>query len=395
MASSERLDSFSESVISEMRRLSDQYGAIDLSHGMPDFDPPSQLMEAAVEAIRNGQNQYSTSWGQKRLREAIASKVKQYNGIDADPERNVTVTCGSTEAVTSAVLGLTNPGDHVVMTDPFYENYVPDAIIAGSELIFVPFVGRNLLLDEESLKKAMTKHPKLIVLNTPNNPTGRVLDVKQLKLIADLCEDEGTIAIADEIYEHITYDGKKHISLATIGNMHERTVTVSGASKTYSVTGWRVGWAIAEAKLSAAIRKIHDYLTVCAPTPFQEALVAALGFHAAYYEKLAKMYDKKRRQVMKALDEAALEYHRPEGAYYVLVDAPEEFKDGQEFTDHLLKNVGIAVLPVNALYHDKELGNRKVRIAYCKKDTTLQDAARRLKKLTSKPKAKVAARTEA
>jgi len=378
-----------------MRRLGDQYGAVDLSNGMPDFDPPSQLTEAAVEAIRSGKNQYSPSRGQRRLREALALKVKEYNGIDADPDKNITITCGSTEAVTAAVFALTDPSDQVVIADPFYENYLPDAIIAGCKTTFVPFIGRDLLLDEERLKKAMAKRPKLIILNTPNNPTGRVLDAKQLKLIADLCEDVGTIAIVDEIYEHITYDGKRHISLATIGNMHERTVTVSGASKTYSVTGWRVGWAIAEAKLSAAIQKVHDYLTVCAPTPFQEALVRALGFPSSYYEKLAKMYDKKRRQVMKFLDEASLEYYRPEGSYYVLVNAPAEFKDAQEFTDHLLRNVGIAVLPANALYHDKGLGSRKIRIAYCKKDTTLQEAARRLMKLVSKRKVKLAARTEA
>lgn len=394
MAVSDKLAYFTESVIREMTRLSDQYGAINLSQGMPDFDPPSQLIEAAVEAIRRGSNQYAITWGQRSLREAIAEKVKQYNGIDADPEKNITVTCGSTEAVTAAVLGLTNPGDVVVVTDPFYENYVPDAVIAGAELIYVPFVGRNLALDEESLKNAMGKHPKLLIINTPNNPTGRVLDRDQLKLVADLCEDEETIAVTDEIYEHIVYDGKKHVSLASIGNMHERTVTVSGASKTYSVTGWRVGWAIAEAKVSDALRKVHDYLTICAPTPLQEALVTALRFPEKYYDRLEEIYERKRRMTMKILDEARLEYHRPEGAYYILVDAPDQFKDGLEFTDYLLKNVGVAVLPANALYHDKKLGNRKVRIAYCKKDTTLQETGRRLKKLTSKPKQKLAPRTK-
>ena len=394
MAVSEKLTYFTESVIREMTRLSEQYGAINLSQGMPDFDPPSQLLEAAVEAIRRGSNQYAITWGQRSLREAIAEKVKQYNGIDADPEKNITVTCGSTEAITAAVLGLTNPGDMVVVTDPFYENYVPDAVIAGAELIYVPFVGRNLALDEESLKNAMGKHPKLLIINTPNNPTGRVLERDQLKLIADLCEDEKTIAITDEIYEHIVYDGKKHVSLASIGNMHERTVTVSGASKTYSVTGWRVGWAIAEARLSDALRKVHDYLTICAPTPLQEALVTALRFPGKYYDRLAETYERKRRMTIKMLDEVQLEYHRPEGAYYILVNAPDQFKDGLEFTDYLLKNVGVAVLPATALYHDKKLGNRKIRIAYCKKDTTLQDMGRRLKKLTAKPKQKLATRTK-
>ena len=386
MAVSDRLSQFTESVIREMTRLSDEYGAINLSQGMPDFDPPSQLIEAAVEAIRHGSNQYAITWGQKNLREAIATKVSEYNRIDADPDKEITVTCGSTEAVTAAFLGLVSPGDRIVVTDPFYENYVPDAIIAGAEPIYVPFVGRDLSIEEESLKAAMSKKPKLIILNTPNNPTGRILDRAQLKLIADLCEERGTIAVMDEIYEHIVYDGKKHVSMATVGNMHDQTVTVSGASKTYCVTGWRVGWVIAEKKLSEAVRKIHDYLTICAPTPLQEALVTALKLPETYYTRLAEMYDKKRKQMMKALDDAGLEYHRPEGAYYILVSAPPEFKDGQEFTDHLLRKLGIAVLPANALYHNKELGNRKIRIAYCKKDTTLHETGRRLKKLVIKPK---------
>jgi len=387
---SKRLSQFTESVIREMTRLSDQYGAINLSQGMPDFDPPSQLIEAAVEAMRHGSNQYSVTWGEKDLRDAISKKVKEYNGIDADPEKNITVTCGSTEAVASAVLGLTDPGDRIVVTDPFYENYVPDAIIAGAELLYVPFLGRDLKLDEEGLKRAMEKHPKLIILNTPNNPTGRVMNQDQLKLIADLCEEEGTTAIVDEIYEHILYEGREHISLASVSNMHERTVTVSGASKTYSVTGWRVGWATAEATLTDAIRKVHDYLSICAPHPFQEALVTALNFPRTYYDKLAEMYDKKRRQVLKSLDEAYIECHRPEGAYYILANAPEEYKDGEDFAKHLLKDIGVAVLPAAALYHDKELGKRKIRLAFCKKDTTLQDVGRRLKKLSAKSKQKVA-----
>jgi aminotransferase len=390
LAVGKRLSHFTESVIREMTRLSDQYDAINLSQGMPDFDPPSQLIEAAVEAMRHESNQYSVTWGERSLREAISEKVKEYNRIDADPERNITITCGSTEAVASAVLGLIDPGDRVVVTDPFYENYVPDAIIAGAELVYAPFLRRNLVLDEEGLKKAMDSNPKLIILNTPNNPTGRVLDRDQLKLIADLCEEKGAIAIVDEIYEHILYEGRQHISLASIGNMHERTVTVSGASKTYSVTGWRVGWATAEATLTDAIRKVHDYLSICAPHPFQEALVTALNFPRTYYDKLAEMYDKKRRQLLKSLDEAEIEYHRPEGAYYVLANAPEKYKDGQDFAEHLLKDAGVAVLPANALYHNKQLGQRKIRFAFCKKDATLQDVGRRLKKLSAKSKQKVA-----
>jgi aminotransferase len=393
LAASQKLNLFTESVIRDMTRLSDQYDAINLAQGMPDFVPSPKLVEAAVEAIRHGSNQYSITWGHPALRQAIAKKVREYNRIDADPEENVTVTCGSTEAMAAAIFGLTNPGDRIVVTDPYYENYVPDAILTSCEPLFVPFKGRNLDLDEESLKEAMGKHPKLLLLNTPNNPTGRVMGSSQMKLIADLCEDARAIAVTDEIYEHIIYDGKEHISLASVGNMHDRTVTVNSASKTYSVTGWRVGWAIAEKGLTDALRKVHDYLTICAPTPLQEALVTGLEFPADYYERLAAAYDRKRRTMMEILEEANLEYCRPEGAYYILVEAPRGFESGKEFSDFLLKKVGLAVLPAAALYHNQQLGQRKVRLAFCKKDTTLQDVRHRLKKMAEKLKPKVPAKT--
>jgi aspartate/methionine/tyrosine aminotransferase len=376
-----------------MTTLSDEYGAINLAQGLPDFDPSPRLIEAAVEAMRRSSSQYSPGWGHPSLMEAVARKTKEYNGIDANPEKNVTITCGSTEAIAAAVFGLTNSGDRIVVTDPFYENYVPDAILADCEPIYVPFVGRELRLDEEILKSAMDKNPKLIILNTPNNPTGKVIDREQLKLIADLCQEKKTIAVTDEIYEHIIYEGRKHVSLATLDGMHERTVTVNSASKTYSVTGWRIGWVIAEAELTDAMRKVHDYLTICAPSPLQEALVTALRFESSYYKRLAEAYDRKRRMMMKILDDAGLLYQRPEGAYYILVSVPDEFKNDEEFSDYLLKKVGLAVLPASALCHDKALGRRKVRLAYCKKDVTLQEVRRRSRKLTEKPKQKVAARS--
>lgn len=387
-----RLSFFTESVIREMTRRSEEYGAINLSQGIPDFAPPPKLVEAAVEAIRRGSNQYSPTWGQKSLREAVAAKVSEYNGIDADAEKNVTITCGTTEAMAAAIFGLTNPGDRVIVTDPFYENYVPNAILAQCELIYVPFAGSDLELDEEGLKKAMSKRPKLILVNTPNNPTGKVMDRQQLKLIADLCEEHDTIAVTDEIYEHIVYEGMKHVSLASLDNMHERTVTVSGASKTYSVTGWRVGWAVADNKLTNALRKVHDYFTICAPTPFQDALVTALNFPTSYYHNLSEAYDRKRRTMMKILETNEIEYHRPEGAYYILANAPQDYADGDEFTDYLLKKIGLAVLPASALYHDKNLGKRKIRIAYCKKDSTLMEVRRLFGKLTEKSKGKLAAK---
>jgi len=395
LAASRKLNLFPESAFREITLLSEQYDALDLCQGMPDFTPSPELVEAAVEAIRHGSNQYSSTWGLPALREAIAKKVREYNKIDANPEEDVTVTCGSTEAVMSAVLGLTNPGDRILVTDPFYEDYVPDAVLAACELLYVPFKGRNFELEEESFKEAMGKRPKLVLLNTPNNPTGRVIAPAQMKLIADLCEEAGAFAVVDEIYEHILYDGKQHISLASVGNMHDRTVTVNSASKTYSVTGWRVGWAVAEKRLTEALRKVHDYVTICAPTPFQEALVTGLKFPADYYERLAAAYDRKRRTVMEILREAELEYFRPEGAYYVLVDSPDGFASGKEFSDFLLKKVGIAVLPAAVLYHNQQLGQRKVRVAFCKKDTTLQEVRRRLKKMNEKLRQKVPAKRHA
>jgi aminotransferase len=366
-----------------MTRLSEEYSAINLSQGMPDFDPPPELISAAVDAIRNGYNQYPITWGQPSLREAIAKKVQEFNKIDTNPHKNVTVTCGSTEAMTAAVLGLTDPGDKVVVADPFYENYVPDGIIAGAELLYVPFVGKALRLDEERLKDVMSQKPRLIIINTPNNPTGRVLELSELKLIADLCEESNCIAVTDEIYEHITYNEKRHISLASVGNMLERTVTVSGASKTYSVTGWRVGWAVAEEKLSNAIRKVHDYLTIGAPTPFQEALAIALKFPNKFYDELAGMYDEKRKRIMNTLEACNINYTIPEGAYYVLAEAPARFVDGQAFATFLLEKARVAVLPAVALYHDRQLGNQKVRLAFCKKDNTLEEVDRQLRAASS------------
>jgi aminotransferase len=377
-----------------MTRLSEQYNAINLSQGMPDFPTSPKLIEAAQRAIRRGSNQYSYTWGQPELREAIAKKMHEHNKIDANPRENITVTCGSSEAVTSTVFGLTNPGDTIIVTDPFYENYVPDAILASCELLYVPFKSADLRLDEECLKEAMSKHPKLLILNTPNNPTGRVLDSSELKLIADLCEEEETIAVTDEIYEHILYDGKRHISLASVGNMHDRTVTVNSASKTYSVTGWRVGWAVAEKHLTDSLRKVHDYFTICAPTPLQEAVITALNFPEEYYRRLAKAYDRRRRTIMEALKGAHLSYHRPEGAYYILADAPDDFRSGREFSEFLLKRMGLAVLPAAALYHNQVLGERKVRIAFCKKERTLKEAGRRLNRLGVKVKQSVLAKRD-
>jgi aspartate/methionine/tyrosine aminotransferase len=292
---SSKIRFFAESAIRDMSALADETGAVNLAQGSPDFPSPAPLKKAAIKAIGKDHNQYEVNAGSLELRTAIAAKAGRYNHIDANPEDNVTVTCGSTEAITAAMVALTEAGDKVIIPEPFYESYVPATLISGASAIHVRLHEPGFTFAEEELKAAFSQRPKAILINTPNNPTGRVLTKTELTTIADLCEDYDVLAITDEIYERITYDGKPHVSLATIGDMQERTVTVSGMSKTYSITGWRIGYAIAEKRLTKAIRTIHDFLTVCAPSPFQEAATKALELPESYYGQLANAYDKKMR----------------------------------------------------------------------------------------------------
>src|SRR3990170_2355634 len=297
---------FPESVIREMTRIAHVHGAVNLAQGFPDFAPPRELTEAAKRALDGGHNQYSITWGARELRESIARRAKEFNGIDADPEANLVVTCGSTEAMMAAMLSLVNPGDEAVIFEPFYENYGPDAIVSGARPRYVRLEWPDWSLDEERLKAAFTPRTKALILNTPNNPTGKVFSRDELRLIADLCADRDVVAVTDEIYEHIVFDGARHVSLATVGDMADRTITINGISKTYSATGWRVGWAIAPRTLADAMRRTHDFLTVGAPHPLQVAAVTALSLPDAYYRDLAAMYTARRDAFVRALTEVGL-----------------------------------------------------------------------------------------
>ena len=380
---SRRVEHFVESVIRDMTRLSLKHGAINLAQGFPDFPAPDELKRAAASAILEDYNQYSITWGAKDLREEISRKARKYNHIEADPETEVTVTCGSTEAMMASMLALINEGDEVVVFEPFYENYGPDAAVSGA----VPrFVGLNNggSIDEDALKAAFNKKTRALILNTPNNPCGKVFTGDDLKLIADLCVDHDVIAVTDEIYEYILYDGKRHISIASLSGMEDRTVTISGFSKTYSVTGWRIGYALAEKGLTSAIRKVHDFLTVGAPAPLQHACVTALRFPDSYYEELAAMYDRKRMMLYDALIKAGFGCSLPEGAYYILADIPEGTgMDDMSFARYMISEIGVAAVPGSSFFRSEE-GKHKLRFTFSKRDETLIEAAKRLENLAGK-----------
>ena len=387
---SHKAELFTESVIREMTRQAQLYGAMNLAQGFPDFAAPAELKRAAQQAIENDVNQYAITWGAKNLREAIARQVKAWQGMEVDPERNVTVCCGSTEAMIASLLAVTNPGDEIVSFEPFYENYGPDAILSGARPRFVSLrppadPAGEWTFDEGELRRAFNRHTKAIIVNTPNNPTGKVFTRAELELIAELCQQYNTLAITDEIYEHIIYDGAEHISVASLEGMGERTITINGISKTYSVTGWRVGWAIASAEISNAIRKVHDFLTVGAPAPLQEAAAAGLSLPQMYYAELARAYRRRRDHLHAALSEAGFKAYVPRGAYYVMTDIRRfGFPDDLSFTQHLVKEVGIAAVPGSSFYSQPAHGSQQVRFAFCKKDATLEEAARRLLRLKKK-----------
>jgi aspartate/methionine/tyrosine aminotransferase len=384
---SDKVTFFTESVIREMTRQAMLHGAVNLAQGFPDFPAPSEIKKAAQDAIAADVNQYAITWGAKSLRNAIALKTKEWQGISVDPETQITVCCGSTEAMISTLLAVCNAGDEVVIFEPYYENYGPDSILSGAKPRFVKLRppttdDAEWTFDEKELRAAFHKHTKAIILNTPNNPTGKVFTRTELELIRDLCVEFNVLAITDEIYEHILYDGTKHISIATLDGMSERTVTINGMSKTYSVTGWRVGWTVAPPAITDAIRKVHDFLTVGAPAPLQEAGAAALCMPSSYYEGLANGYRARRDRLMPALTEAGFRCFRPRGAYYVMTDISAfGFENDIEFTKYLVKEIGVAAVPGSSFYRDPKDGARQVRFAFCKKDATLDEAAKRLLKL--------------
>jgi aspartate/methionine/tyrosine aminotransferase len=373
---------FTESVIREMTRRALRAGAVNLAQGFPDFPAPMELKEAAKRAIDEDYNQYAITHGSPNFRAAIAAKVKSYNKIECDPDKNVTVTCGATEAMIATLLAVINPGDEVIIFEPFYENYGPDVILAGATARFVTLRDPDFSIDRKELEAAFTRRTKAIIINTPNNPTGKVFSQAELEMIAELCKRHDTLAITDEIYEHIIYGGAQHISIASLPGMADRTVTISGLSKTYSITGWRLAYTIACERLTSAIRKVHDFLTVGAPHPLQEAGAFALKLPPKFYVDLAAMYERKRATLLNALNAAGLKCRSPQGAYYIIADIGHlGFGDDFAAADFLLDQVGIAAVPGSSFYRHPELGKRKIRFTFSKSDETLANAAERLSKL--------------
>jgi aminotransferase len=370
---------FTESVIREMTRLAHRHDAINLAQGFPDFEAPHEVKEAACRAIAGDVNQYAITWGAKSLRDAVCAKAAAYNGLRADPEKNVTVCCGATEAMLSTLLALVDPGDEVIVFEPFYENYGPDAILCGAVPRFVRLHEPDWALDEGELAAAFTPRTKAVVLNTPNNPTGKVFTRAELEAVAALCTRHGVVAITDEIYEHILYDGAEHVTLGSLPGMEELSVTINALSKTYSVTGWRVGWAIACEELTAAIRKVHDFCTVGAAAPLQEAGAAALALPESYYAAIAERYRGKRDRLCAALETAGFGVFRPRGAYYVMTDiAGFGFEDDVAFARFLVEEARVAAVPGSSFYTDPASGRHRLRFNFCKKDATLDAAVGRL-----------------
>jgi aspartate/methionine/tyrosine aminotransferase len=375
---SRRTRPFQESVIREMTRLGAEVGGVNLAQGLPDFSPPPEILEALERALVSSVNhQYSYTWGLPALRAAVAEKSERFNGIPADPDTQVTITCGVSEGVAAAVLALTEPGDEALILEPWYENYVPACALAGVVPRFVPTSEPDFRLDAGRLERAVTPRTRLVIVNTPGNPSGRVYTLEELEILARLCTRHGLIAVTDEIYERMWYDGHRHVSLGSLPGMEDRTVTLSGLGKTYAVTGWRVGWAVAAPKLTALLRKVHDYLTICAPTPFQVAGCAALALPDAYYDELRRTYAARRRILLDALTEAGLAFTPPEGAYYVMVDAKGlGWKDDWKFVDFLARKIGVIAVPGSSFY--ARGGKTRARLNFAKKEATLAEAVRRL-----------------
>ena len=379
---SEKAGQFTESVIREMTRLALAHNAVNLSQGFPDFAAPEEIKAAARDAITRDINQYAITWGAKSLRNAIAEKFQRTQGLTIDPEREITVCCGSTEAMMAAMMAIINPGDEVVVFEPFYENYGPDAILSGASPRFVRLRAPDWSFDADELVRAFSNKTKAIILNTPNNPTGKVFSRAEMETIRDLCVRHNSFLITDEIYEHMLYDGAAHISPATIEGLRERTITINALSKTYSVTGWRVGWAIAPPEVTSAIRKVHDFLTVGAAAPLQEAGAIALRFPDSYYEQLASDYLQRRNRLLGILGDAGFKCFAPRGAYYIMTDISNfGFANDVEFARYLVKEIGVAAVPGSSFYHNPADGAQQLRFTFCKKESTLAEAEKRLAKL--------------
>jgi aspartate/methionine/tyrosine aminotransferase len=379
---SRRTSQFTESVIREMTRLALKHNAVNLAQGFPDFGAPEEIKRAAQEAIAADFNQYAITWGAKPFRDAIAAKYRKWYGLDYDPEREITVCCGATEGMIAALLAVTNPGDEVIIFEPYYENYGPDALLSGAQPKFVQLRPPDWTFDPDELRRAFSAKTKAIILNSPNNPTGKVFTPPELELIAGLCQEFDALAITDEIYEHIVYDGASHLPLAKLPGMRERTVLVNSMSKTYSVTGWRVGFVLAAEDLTDSVRKVHDFLTVGAAAPLQQAGVVALNFPDSYYEKLSSEYQKRRDFLLERLGEAGFRCFRPSGSYYIMADISGfGFADDVSFVRHLVESPGVAAVPGSSFFADSNAGNALIRFCFCKKYETLEQAGIRLRNI--------------
>lgn len=378
-------ETFSESVIREMTRICDQAGGYNLSQGFPDFAIPRAIQDAAFKAISAGFNQYPVTFGEPELREAISRKAASYNHIHCDPQTDITVTCGGTEAMIATLKALINPGDEIIIFEPFYENYGPDSILSGAAPKYVTLYAPDWHYSSSELAAAFNEKTKAIIINTPNNPTGKVFSRTELAEIAALCLQWDTYAVTDEIYEHILYNGAEHVSLASLPGMAERTVTINSISKTYSVTGWRVGWAIAPESITSRIRKVHDFFTVGAPTPFQHAAAEALQFEADYYVKLQQHYEQAGTFMHQVLQQAGFKCQMPAGAYYMLTDASDlmarlNIENDVAFSRKLIELTGVATVPGSSFYAGKKQGQNQVRFCFCKKWETLKAVEKALHK---------------
>jgi len=380
-----RTHGFTESVIREMTRLCNEHDGVNLAQGFPDFPCPQELKDAASAAIQADVNQYAITWGAKAFRDALVAKTQRFYGLEYDPEREVTVTCGATEGMIATLLALVNPGEEVVVFEPFYENYGPDAILSGAVPRFVRLREPDWSFDPDELAKAFNDRTRAIIVNTPNNPTGKVFSRAELELIGGLCQRWNAICVTDEIYEHMVYDGLTHIPMATLPGMRERTVTISGLSKSYSVTGWRVGTVLAPADLTVAIRKVHDFLTVGAPAPLMEAGTVALSSEESYYRRLASDYERRRAYLVPALEEAGFRTFMPHGAYYVMTDISGfGFNDDVTFARWLVENVGVAGVPGSSFYSDPTAGRQRLRFHFARLRSTLEGAVQRLSTLRAR-----------
>lgn len=384
---SDRTAGFTDSVIRRMTRISNQYGAVNLSQGFPDFEPPKEILDRLAEVTREDFHQYSITWGAQNFREALSKKYEHFSGRTVNPNEEIVVTCGSTEAMMAAMMSVTNPGDKVIVFSPFYENYGADTILSGAEPIYVPLVPPQFNFDVNVLEAAFKQNPKAIIVCNPSNPCGKVFTQEELEIIAELAKKYDTFVITDEVYEHIIYAPYVHTYIAALPGMWERTIQCSSLSKTYSITGWRLGYVIAPPNIIDTVKKVHDFLTVGAAAPLQEAAVTGLNFGDGYYKDLQEKYTEKRNLFLKGLDDIKIPHTVPEGAYYILLDISEFGYDSDlEFCEVLARDVGVGAVPGSSFFKENE--NRYIRFHFAKKNETLNEALNRLSEIRKKIKSR-------